>query len=95
MTKRGLVILLVAVLAVGGAAAAIASSIGGSNNTSAVHTMPGGQTMQGESMESGSTSGMPTTQHQMPNGKTMPGSGGSGMGGGPMDGSMGNMDMDD
>ena len=85
MTKRGLVILVVAVLAVGGAAVAIASSIGGSGEQSSVHVMPNGQTMEGESMNSSSP--MPTTQHQMPNGKTMDGSGGSGMG------SMDNMDM--
>lgn len=93
MTKRGLIILVVAVLAVGFAAAAIASSMGGSDEA-ARHAMPNGQTMEGESMDDGSTGEMPTTQHEMPSGKTMPGSGGSGMGsdtdgGGSMDG----MDM--
>ena len=87
MTKRGLVILIVAVLAVGGAAVAIASSIGGSGEQSSVHVMPNGQTMEGGSMDS--TPSMPTTQHQMPSGKTMEGSGGPGMG--SMDG--GSMDM--
>lgn len=73
MTKRGLIILIVAVLAVGGAAAAIASSIGDSSSEPAVHTMPNGETMQDESMEEGS-GGMPGTEHQMPYGETMGGS---------------------
>lgn len=86
MTKRGLIILIVAVLAVGGAAAAIASSIGDSSSEPAMHTMPNGETMEGESM-GGSSSDMPGTQHQMPNGETMGGAksqmhgGGMGTGG--------------
>ena len=89
MTKRGILVLIVAVLAVGGAAAAIANSIGGSDDETAIHVMPAGQTMEGESMEGGSTGEMPSTQHDMPNGETMEGSGDSGMGSGSMDG----MDM--
>ena len=91
MTKQGLIILVVAVLAVGFAAAAIASSMGGSSDQPARHTMPNGQTMQGESMESGS---MPGTEHRMGDGQVVPGSGehmdGGGMGG---SGSMGGTGM--
>jgi hypothetical protein len=76
MTKRGLIILIVAVLAVGFGTAAIASSIGGSEDQP-VHTLPNGQTHTGE---------MPPTQHQMPDGEMMPGSDGSGMGGSGMGG---------
>lgn len=71
MTKRGLIILIVAVLAVGGGTAVIASSIGDSGGEPAVHTMPNGETMEGESMDEGS-GGMPSMEHQMPNGEMMP-----------------------
>jgi len=50
MTKRSLTILIVALVVIAGATAAIASSMGGSDN-GAEHTMPGGETMTGESME--------------------------------------------
>lgn len=79
MTKRGLTILIVAVLAVGGGAAVIAVSVGGSSDTPAVHTMGNGQMMQGSGMSGGSTGGpgaMATTQHSMADGRTMKGSGG-------------------
>ena len=49
MTKRALTILVVAVLIVGGAAAVIASSLSG-GDSGAMHTMPSGQTMNGDSM---------------------------------------------
>ena len=72
MTKRGLIILIVAVLAVGGAAAVVASSIGDSTSEPAMHMMPNGGTMDGESM--GGSGEMPGSEHQMPNGQTMGGS---------------------
>ena len=56
MTRRGLIILMVAVLAVGFAAAAIASSIGGSDE-STTHVMPNGQTMEGGTMDDSGMSG--------------------------------------
>ena len=79
MSKRALIFLVVAVVAVGFAAVAIASSVGGSSDEPATHTMQNGQTMEGKSMNSGSSGGMPSTQHQMPNGQEMGGSGGSTM----------------
>ena len=51
MTKRALIILIAAVLAVGFATVAIATSIGGDDSNQPGHTMPGGETMEGESME--------------------------------------------
>jgi hypothetical protein len=54
VTKRGVIILIVAVLAVAGGAAAIASSISGLSDEPVTHTMPNGQKMQGESMDGGS-----------------------------------------
>ena len=89
MSKRGLIILVVAVLAVGLGAVAIASSMGGSDDEPATHVMPGGQTMEGEDMDDDSMGEMPTNQDQTPSGETMPGSDDSGMGDGSMDG----MDM--
>lgn len=59
MTKRGLTFLIVGAVVVAFAAIVIASSVG-SDNESNTHTMPGGQTMQGQ-------------MHTMENGQVMQG----------------------
>ena len=50
MTKRGLTILLIAVLIVGGATAAVASSVIGRGGSAPTHVMPNGRTMSGDGM---------------------------------------------
>lgn len=50
MTKRGLTILLIAVLIVGGATAAVASSLIGHSGSAPTHVMSNGRTMSGEGM---------------------------------------------
>jgi len=64
MTKRALTILVVAILLVGGATAVIASSIGGSDASSG-HVMPGGQIMNGESMDGSQTHTMSGSEMDM------------------------------
>ena len=88
MTKRGLTILIVAVLVVGLASIAIAGSVGGDSDGEATHVMPGGEVMEGSTMET-DTESSPT--HTMEGGEVMEGSAmpsdeDSGMGGGSMGG---------
>lgn len=75
MTKRSLAILVVVLVVAGFVAAAVASSIGGSDDDPATHVMPGGETMEGETMDEPATDGSDMGGDSMEEGMDMHGDG--------------------